>query len=186
MTFLFLQFLPILVFVVVDSLIENTVVSIFSAVGFTAVQAGVTWYLSGKFDYFLLIDLGLIAVMGGISIATNDDRYFLVKPAVIEGLCIPFLLFFVFAPDRYIMQYFGRYMPTGKVLNPVALPLLKRMLAIMSGYIALHVLAILYTARHSTRKIWAMVSGPGFYFIFIPVMVFVLAKRYRQRRTGGK
>lgn len=184
MIFLFLQFLPILVFVVVDSIIENSVISIISAVLFTAIQAGLTWYVSGKFDYFLLADFALIAIMGGISIATNDDKFFLVKPAIIEALCIPFLLFFVFAPDGFIVKYFGRYMPAGRALTAAAIPLLKRMLFIMSGYIVLHILAILYTAQHTSRKMWAFVSGPGLYFVFIPVMAYVLIKRYRQSRAA--
>ncbi|HPV43485.1 MAG TPA: septation protein IspZ [Spirochaetota bacterium] len=183
MTFLFLQFLPIVVFVVVDSVIDNTVISIISAVLFTAVQAVITWHASGRFDYFLLADLAIIAVMGGVSIATNDDRFFKVKPAIIEALCVPFLLFFVFASDRFIINYFGRYMPPGRKLADAALPLLKRMLLIMTVYIAFHVMAIIYTAEHSSRTMWAFVSGPGFYFVLIPIMAYMAMERYRRSRA---
>ncbi len=183
MALLFLQFLPILIFVVVDSVIENTVISIVSAVACTAVQAGITLYVTGEFDYFLLGDLALIAVMGGVSIAAGDARFFLLKPAIIEALCIPFLLFFVFAPDAFIVKYFGRYMPTGRTLTGAAIPALKLSLAVMSVYVALHALAVVYASRNASRKMWAFISGPGFYFVFIPVMACVLFGRYRQSRA---
>jgi intracellular septation protein A len=182
MTFLFLQFLPILVFLVVDAIVENTVISIIAAVLFTAVQTGITWYMSKKFDYFLLADLALIAVMGGISIATKDDSFFMIKPAIIEALCVPFLLFIVFAPGSFIARYFGRYMPPGRTLTAAAIPLLKRMLLVMAVYIVLHAMAIMYASRHASRKIWALVSGPGFYAVLLPVAAYVLIARYRQSR----
>jgi len=186
MTFLFLQFLPIVVFMVVDSVIENTAVSIISAVLFTAVQAGITWHASGTFDYFLLADLALIAVMGGVSIATNDDRFFRVKPALIEALFVPFLLFFVFAPEGVFSRYFGRYMPPGRALTHAAFPLLKRMLVIMTVYIVFHVMAILYTAEYSSRAMWAFVSGPGFYLVLVPVMAYVALARCRRSKAAGR
>lgn len=183
MMFLLLQFLPILVFIVVDAVIENTVISIISAVAFTALQTGITFFMTGEFDYFMLVDVALIAVMGGISLVTNDDRFFKVKPAIIEGLCVPFILFFVFAPDRFIMNYFGRYMPPGRALVPAAIPVMKTALLIMAVYMALHVLAILYTAFYCGKKTWAFVSGPGFYFVFMPMMIWIIIKRWKAARS---
>jgi len=183
MAFLLLQFLPILVFIVVDAIIENTVISIISAVVCTVIQTGITFFMTGKFDYFMLVDVVLIAVMGGVSLVTREDRFFKVKPAVIEGLCVPFILFFVLAPGRFITSYFGRYMPPGRALVPEAIPLLKTMLLIAAAYMALHILAILYTAFYADKKTWAFVSGPGFYFLFIPVMAWILVKRRRAART---
>ncbi len=183
MTFLFLQFLPIVVFVAVDAIVENTVISIVSAVLFTAVQAGITRHVSGRFDYFLLADLALIAAMGGASIAAGDDRFFRVKPAIVEALCVPFLLFFVFAPDGFIAGYFGRYLPPGRTLAAAAFPLLKRILLIMAVYTGLHAAAIVYTAEHSSRTVWAFVSGPGFYLALIPVMGYAALARYSRSRA---
>ncbi len=183
MAFLLLQFLPILVFIIVDTVIENTVISIVSAVACTVIQAGITFFVTGEFDYFMAVDLALIAVMGGVSLFTRDDRFFKVKPALIEGLCIPFVLFFVFAPARFITSYFGRYMPPGRALVPGAIPMLKTMLLITAVYMSLHILAVLYTAFYSDKKTWALVSGPGFYFLFIPIMAWILLRRRRAVRT---
>jgi hypothetical protein len=73
-------------------------------------------------------------------------------------------------------------MPNGMSINPAAIGALKNMLLIMSGYIVVHIGAVLYTAKFSSRKMWAFVSGPGFYFLFIPVMVYVFVKRMKGRR----
>jgi cytochrome c-type biogenesis protein CcmH/NrfF len=38
---------------------------------------------------------------------------------------------------------------------------MKTMLLWMSGYVLIHIGAVLYTAFYSSRKMWAFFSGPG-------------------------
>jgi intracellular septation protein A len=176
------QMFPLLVFIIVDMLFNNIRISIISAIAFAVVQL-VFFYLKTKqFDWFVLLDVALIAGLGVISIALKNDIFFKVKPAIIEGATIVFFLVLIFLPDRFLMNYFGRMMPAGLVLRPAAIGTMKTMLLWMCGYVVLHIGAVLYTALYSTRKMWAFVSGPGFYLLFIPVMGMIIVKRLRLRR----
>lgn len=176
------QMLPLIVFIIVDSVCNNIKISIISAIVFAAGQLLFYYMKTGRFDWFVLLDVGLIAGLGFISIVLKNEMLFKVKPAIIEAATIIFMLVLIFSPDRFLLDYFGRMMPKGMALNPAAMSSLKKMLLFMCGYILVHIGAVLYTAQFSSRKTWAFVAGPGFYFLFIPVMVLVVVKRLRMRR----
>jgi intracellular septation protein A len=175
------QMLPLLVFIVVDSVYNNIRISIISAIVFAAFQLVFFYVKTGRFDWFVLVDVALIAGLGTISIVQKNELFFKVKPAIIEAATIIFLIVLVFMPDRFLLDYFGRMMPSGVAINPGAIATMKSMLLWMCGYIALHIAAVMYTAYFSSRKVWAFVSGPGFYLLFIPVIVTIIYKRARLR-----
>jgi intracellular septation protein A len=180
--FFLTQLLPLLVFIVVDALVTDVRLSILCAVVFALGQLAFTWAKTHQLDWFVLIDVGLIAVLGGVAIGFRNDLFFKTKPAIIEAVAIVLMLALLLAPDRFLLGYFGRMMP-GRDLQPQALGALKSMLAWMCLYTALHIAAVLYTAFRSSRQVWAWVSGPGFYLLFIPLMAVVLVKRMKARRA---
>jgi intracellular septation protein A len=173
---------PLIVFIIVDSFCNNIKISIISAIVFAAAQLLFFYFKTGAFDWFVLLDVGLIAGLGSISIIFKNEMFFKVKPAIIEAATIIFMLALIFSPDRFLLDYFGRMMPKGMGINPAAIGAFKTMLLIMTGYVVVHIGAVLYTAKFSSRKMWAFVSGPGFYFLFIPVMTYVLVKRMKGKR----
>jgi intracellular septation protein A len=176
------QLLPLIVFIVIDSFVSDVRISILSAILFAIGQLVFTYVKIHQFDWFVLLDVGLITAFGAVSIIFKNDLFFKIKPAIIEGLTILFMLGLILAKDQFLLGYLGRMMP-GKTLRPEAIGLMKTMLGWMCVYIVLHIGAILYTAFFSSRKVWAVVSGPGFYLIFIPIMAVVLGKAIR---TGIK
>ncbi len=176
------QMLPLVVFIIVDSLFSNIRTSIISAIVFAAGQLVFFYVKTGKFDWFVLLDVGLIAALGTISIVFKNDLFFKVKPAIIEAATIVFFLVLILSPDRFLHDYFGRMMPAGMVLKPSAIGTMKTMLLWMCGYVFLHIGAVLYTAFYSSRKMWAFISGPGFYLLFVPVMAVLFIKKIRNRR----
>jgi intracellular septation protein len=183
---IFGQLIPLLVFIIVDSICNNIRVSIISAIIFAAGQLSFYYFKTGKFDWFVLVDVVLIAALGTISIISKNEMFFKVKPAIIEGATIVFMLVMVILPDNFLLNYFGRMMPKGFALNPGAIGLLKSMLLWFCAYIMVHIGAILYTAFFCSRRIWAIVSGPGFYLLFIPIMIGLLIKRVKIRRNRVK
>jgi intracellular septation protein A len=132
----------------------------------------------------VLIDVVMIVGLGAISIISKNDLFFKVKPAIIEMIMVVFLIGLALAPDNFIMSYIGRFMPQGRELLPAAIPIMKRMFIAMAIYTTLHAGAVWYTALHSSRKTWAIVSGPGYYLIFIPIMGTILWKRFRGRKES--
>lgn len=183
MSMLLLQMLPLLVFLVVDSIFSNTVYSIISAVVFAIAQMAFTFIKSGSPDYFILIDVALISGLSAVSITSKNDLFFKIKPLIIEGVVVIFFLVLALAPDNFLLSYFSRYMPAG-VFNERMIPLLKKMMFWMCGYTLIHMAAIWYTALHSSRKVWAFVSGPGYFFVFVPVVIYIIFKRVRLSTRG--
>lgn len=177
------QMLPLIVFIIVDSIFNNVRISIVSSIVFAAGQLVFYYAKTGRFDWFVLLDVGLIIALGTIAIIFKNDLFFKVKPAIIEAATIVFFLVLVLSPDRFLFDYFGRMMPAGMVLKPSAIGTMKSMLLWMCGYVLLHIGAVLYTAFYSSRRMWAFVSGPGFYLLFIPVMGVLIFKNVRRQRN---
>ena len=177
------QIFPLLVFIIADSVFNNVRISIISAIVFAAGQLAYYYMKTGHIDWFVFIDVGLIAALGVISIYSRNDIFFKVKPALIEGITIVFFIVLIVLPGNFLYDYIQRFMPEGMIINTAAIGTMKKMLAVMCGYLLLHIGAVLYTAFHSSRKVWAFVSGPGFFVLFIPVMIVVLAGKFRKK--GG-
>ena len=182
MQMLILQMVPLLVFLVVDMIWSNTVVSIVSAVLFAVMQVSITLIRTGSVDYFVFIDVALIVGLGALSIFLKNDLFFRMKPAIIELVMSGLLVALVLAPDTFLMGYLGRFMPPNMELAPAAIPLMKKMLIGMIIYTLLHIGAVYYTALHSSRKMWALVSGPGYFLLFIPIMIGIGIKKMRSRQ----
>lgn len=184
MTKLFVtQLLPLLVFIVVDAFVTDVRISIACAVVFAVGQLAVTWARAKRVDWFVLLDVALIAGLGGVSIALEDETFFKVKPAVVEAATIVFMLALVVSPSRFLVGYFGRLVPDLAV-DPRALKSMKAMLGLMCGYTALHIGAVLWAAFRMSREAWAFVSGPGFYVFFLPVLGVVFFRAWRERRKA--
>lgn len=113
---LFGQMLPLIIFMIVDSLFNDMRISIISAIVFAAGQLLFFYAKTGQFDWFVLVDVGLILGLGVVSIILKNEMYFKIKPAIIEAATIIFLLVLIFSPDTLLYNYFGRMMPEGKIL----------------------------------------------------------------------
>lgn len=180
MNTMLLQMLPLLVFILVDMIFSNTVISIVSAILFAIFQMGFTFVKTGSPDYFVLIDVVLIAGLGAVSIFLKNDLFFKMKPAIIEAVMVVLIIALALSPESFLIKYLSRFLPAGMQLLPEMVPAMKRMLAGVAFYTILHIGAVWFTAFHSSRKVWALVSGPGYFFIFIPIMAIVLYKRFRK------
>lgn len=172
------QLLPLIVFVVADAFVSDVRISICCAIIFSAGQLAVAFVRFHRFEWIVLADAGLIVLFGGISIAFKNDLFFLIKPAVMEGLAIIFFFSLMIGPDRFLLRYLGRMLP-GRTLNSTALRVMKTMMVVLCISILVHIGAVLMTAFYASKEIWAMVSGPGFYLTLLPgaVVIFILKKR---------
>jgi intracellular septation protein A len=177
------QLLPLIVFIIVDSFVSDVRISILSAIVFAIGQLVFTWARTHQFDWFVLLDVALIVGFGVVSIVLENDLFFKIKPAVIEAITIVFMLVLILAPDRFLTGYFARMAPEMS-FNPEALGAMRTILWWMCGYMLLHIGAVLYTAFYSSKRVWAFVSGPGFYLIFIPIMGVVLGRALLARRRA--
>ncbi len=179
------QLLPLIVFLVVDSLVTDVRVSIVCAVVFAIGQLGVTFTRSRRVDWFVVLDVLLIVALGALSIAFDNELFFKVKPAIIEAATILVVLGLLLAPDRFLLAYFGRLMP-GTPLRPEAVGMMKSMLCWMCVSTAVHIGAVLFTAWSSSREVWALVAGPGFYLALLPMIGVAIGKVVGARRQANQ
>lgn len=174
-TLLLYQLLPLLVYIIVDTLVNKPAFSIISAIAISFLQFGFEYFRSGQLDYFIFLDVALITILGGISIILKNEFLFKIKPAVIEGVCVIFLIVMLFMSNDWLINYFNHY-SLGITINDQVLPYLRKSLVITAIYLVFHQLSVIYTARHASKKMWALISGPGLYFIFIPIMMVLLPR----------
>jgi intracellular septation protein A len=175
------QLLPLLVFLVVDAFVTDVRISILAAIVFAAGQLGLSWRRTRKIDWFVLLDVGLIVALGAVSILFEDELLFKLKPAILEGLAVLLLVALILAPDRFLLSYFGRLLPAG-TLGTEALGRLRTMFVAMCLLVSLHAVAVIICALAASRRIWALVSGPGFYLVFLPFLAAGLLRYLRARR----
>jgi hypothetical protein len=178
-----LQLFPIVVFLVVDAFVQDPIWAIASALAFVVLQAVITFVRGKRFDRFLLLDLALVGGMSAASLLTRNELFFKLKPAILEGVMVPYLLFLALAPAPLLLGYFARY-AVGQTIRPDALPLLRRLIGLMGAMIALHAGAVVVAALYWTKRTWGLVSGPGFYVLLVPLAVWAIAQRLRLRRAA--
>jgi len=180
---LLLQLLPILVFLVVDALVQDPLWAIGAALLFVVFQTALTFARQRRLDPFILVDALLIGGLGAVSLLSKDELFFKLKPAIIEGVMVPFFLVLALGGDRLLSGYLGRY-AVGMTLNPQAMPMLRRMLLGMTALILLHAVVVVYAALRLSRQSWAWISGPGFYLLLLPVVGWALWRRLALRRAA--
>ncbi len=202
---LLLQVVPILVFLAVDALSDSALLAIGAALAFVSFQTILNRVRGRPFDRFLLLDLALIGGMGAASLITRNELFFKLKPAILEGVMVPFTGFLALAPERILVAYLARYVDLGRSAAapapargaapelpsarqappaPQALPLLRRLLGLMTLLIALHAGLTVFAALRLSKGAWAAISGPGFYAILVPVLGYALLLRLRARRAA--
>ncbi len=180
---LLFQLLPILAFLLVDALVEDPAWAIGAALLLVVAQAALDIRRTRRLDPLVLVDVLLIGGLAAGSLFTNDERFFKLKPAILEGLMVPYLAFLALAPARIIEGYFRRALG-GMEFPAAALPLLRRLLLWMAALVLVHAGLVVVAALHASRAAWGWISGPGFYALLLPLAVWVLIQRRRLRRVA--
>jgi intracellular septation protein A len=102
-------FIPLLVFILADEFFGTRIGLI------TAVLTGLIEFLYyfirfRQIEGFVLFDVGLIILMGGISILLNNDIFFKLKPALIELILVVMLGVHGFSNTPLLLLVSKRYM----------------------------------------------------------------------------
>jgi intracellular septation protein A len=133
------------VFAVTKNLVLSTAIGIAIGVG----QIGWLLYRRRKIAGLQWASVGLVIVMGGAAILTNDPRFIMIKPTIV---------YIVVAASMLQPGWMTRYMP------PAGLPYLPRSLIVGGGYawaalMATTALLNLYFAFETSAATWAAFLG---------------------------
>lgn len=174
--------LPLLIFIVADEFFD-TATSIIIAIAVGIIQATWIFIKERRFDYFVLLDTGLIVLLGSVSLIFHNDTFFKIKPGVIEIILCIMLFFMAFAPNTVLKGMMGRYgMPVD--FDEQHLSKFRRSLKILGIVFLLHTVLVFYSAFYMSKEAWAFISGVLFYLIFAAYMLFEIVKNLIVRITA--
>jgi len=178
-------FLPLLIFIVADS-IWGTEIGLIVAVVSGILEMAYSYFKEKFLDKFILLDTGLIVAMGGVSIALNDPIFFKLKPALIELIFCFIIAVSVFSPVNMMIMMASRYMKNMK-LSEEQIKQMNSSLRVLLYLFLLHTALIVYSAFFMSKGAWAFISGGLFYIIFGVYFVFeILRKKIKQKQIFEK
>jgi len=170
--------IPLLIFILADSL-WGTQIGLYIALGFGIVEFFFYLLKDKIIDKFILLDTGLLLILGSISIALENDLFFKIKPALIEGILLSIIAFSLWGPKNLIMAMSKRYM--GEIsLDAVQEKAMKNNMLAMFWITAVHIILVIISAMYMSKEAWFFISGGLFYIFFAIYFVFLFVKnRFR-------
>jgi intracellular septation protein A len=182
---LLLQLLPIIAFLIVDSLVRDPLWAIVAALVCVALLSALSFWQNRRFDRFILIDALLIGTLGAATLISQNELFFRLKPAVIEAAMVPFLLFLALGKEATLLGYLSRFGGEGTPA-PEALKLLRKLFTVFAALMLVHAVVVVFFALYGSRAAWAWVSGPGFYLLLVPVFGWIVVLRIRRARAARR
>ncbi len=130
-----------------------------AALGFTAAELGFTWWRERRLDRMALGMAGLIVVLGGLSLWSEDERFFLIGPAL-GDLVFAGLLVLSTVLGRSVLVVALREQDPELDLHPLEVAFFEDVGRRFAAVLLLHALIICW-AVDQPRWIWTFLSGPG-------------------------
>lgn len=173
-------FLPLIIFIVADSL-WGTQVGLIVAIGSGIIELAYSYIKEKTLDRFILLDIGLIVALGGVSIILDNPIFFKLKPALIELIFCLILGISVFSPVNLMLLVSRRYLKNID-LDPGQVKQMNRSLKGLFVLFLSHTLLIVYAAFRLSKGAWAFISGGLFYILFALYFVFEFARKRLKAR----
>jgi isopentenyldiphosphate isomerase/intracellular septation protein A len=172
---------PLFIFILADE-IWGTEVGLYIALGSGTGELLFYFIRDKKIDRFILLDTGLLLVLGVVSIALENDIFFKIKPALIESILLAIIAFSLWGRRNLIMTMSERYL--GEMKLDAAQERAMRMNMIAMFWITLaHIILVVYSAEYMSKEAWAFISGGLFYIFFAVYFVILwLIKQFNIRR----
>ncbi len=178
-------FLPLIVFILADA-IWGTTIGLIVAIVIGIIEVFIS-YIKEKFiDKFILLDIGLIVVLGVVSIVLDNPIFFKLKPALVELIFCVIIGVSIYSPVNVMLQMSKRYMKNIELGEAQVRQLNRSLKALFYIFIA-HTLMIVYSAFFMSKAAWAFVSGGLFYIFFgVYFVVEILGSRFKQKKIMEK
>ena len=167
-------FLPLLIFIAADA-IWGTRIGLIIAVVVGIIEFFISYIKEKIVDKFILLDVGLIVVLGMVSILLENEIFFKLKPALIELIFAVILGISVFSPVNIMLLMSKRYMKNME-LGPAQMEQLNKGLKAMFAIFIVHTALIVYSAFFMSKQAWGFISGGLFYIIFVVYFLIELLR----------
>lgn len=174
-------FLPLIVFIGADAL-WGTKIGLIVAVAVGIVEFAYSWFKEKVIDKFILLDVGLIVALGGVSILLDNDIFFKLKPALIELIFCIILAVSVFSPVNIMLMMSKRYMKNIELGDAQVAQLNRGLKALFFIFLG-HIVLIVYSAFFMSKEAWGFISGGLFYILFGVYFLYELTRgKMKQKR----
>lgn len=178
-------FFPLLVFIAADA-IWGTKIGLIVAVVVGILEFFISYIKEKLVDKFILLDVGLIVILGTVSILLENEIFFKLKPALIELIFCVILAVSIFSPVNVMLLMSKRYMKNIE-FGKAQIEQLNKSLRIMFYIFLVHTGLVIYSAFFMSKGAWAFISGGLFYIIFGIYFVFeLLRNKLKQKQWQEK
>ena len=157
-------FIPLLIFIITDELF-GTKIGLITAISVGIVEFGYYFIAYRRIESFILFDVGLIIVLGVVSIILENELFFKMKPALIELILVVLLGIHAFS-DKPLLLLLGQRYFKNMPVNDLQMQLIRKMSRFLFFVVFVHVVLIMYSAYYMSKEAWAFISGGLFYIVF--------------------
>jgi isopentenyldiphosphate isomerase/intracellular septation protein A len=173
-------FIPLFVFIAIDE-IWGTRAGLIAALVIGIAEMVWIWIREKRFDGFVLVDTGLLLVLGSVSIVLDNDIFFKLKPGLVELILCVILAISAFSKLNIVGLMTKRYMKDME-LDELQVVQFRKTTQLMFFVFLIHTLLVFYSAFYLSNEAWAFISGGLFYILFGLVFVFEFVKQKRNNR----
>jgi isopentenyldiphosphate isomerase/intracellular septation protein A len=174
-------FLPLVIFIGADA-IWGTRIGLIVAITVGILELIYSYVKDKVVDKFILLDIGLIVALGGVSIVLENDIFFKLKPALIELIFCVILGVSVFSPVNIMLMMTKRYMKNMS-MGEAQLKQLNKSLKAMFYIFLGHTVLIVYSAVFMSKGAWAFISGGLFYILFgVYFVLQLLQNKWKKKK----
>jgi len=180
-------FIPLLIFIVADELF-GTKIGLLTAIVVGILEFAYYYYRFRRIESFILFDVGLIIVLGAVSILLDNEIFFKLKPALIELILVIMLGIHAFS-DKPLLLMMGKRFMKDIPVNDVQIGMMRNLTRLLFFIVFAHVCLIVYAAYYMNKEAWAFISGGLFYLIFGLVFagqwLYLRFKKFRMTQWKG-
>ena len=168
-------FIPLFVFIAVDE-IWGTRAGLVAALVTGLAEMAWIWIKEKRFDRFVMLDTGLLVLLGSVSIILDNDIFFKLKPGLVELILCAVLAVSAFSKLNIIGLMTQRYMKDLE-LNEQQMLQFRRTMKLMFFVFLIHTILVFYSAFYLPNEAWAFISGGLFYILFALVFGYEFIKQ---------
>jgi isopentenyldiphosphate isomerase/intracellular septation protein A len=173
--------LPLLVFVLADEL-WGSLVGLYVAIGFGVLELLIAFIKFRKIERFILLDIGLLVILGSVSVLLKDDIFFKLKPAFIELIFAAIIGVSVYSPKNIIFEMSMRHFKEVKI-HPDAEKKFNKTLKALLILTLLHIVLVVYSSFYMSKEAWVFISGVLYYILILGYFgIEFLRNRNRNRK----
>jgi hypothetical protein len=170
-------FLPLLVFVIVDTF-AGLRAGIIAALVFAIADGAWEYHTTGEIGSITWVSVGLIVVLGAIAIRVNDSRFFKFQPVLVGVILACVLAYYQWFDTPFLVKMapmIGRLAPpevAAQINNPIMTERLAKISGQLIGLYLIHATLIAVTALRAGNVAWIVMRGVGFWVLFGLLMLF--------------